>query len=241
MDSSNNVIMNSFTIKVKKPNKKLVEKMRKKLSKGLTEKQMAVDRVFQPDKNGVSNWVSRDELNSVKELNWGNNGIGRHGVYFGDNRYHWEKKGGRRIEALRTSGFSESKLHGASRPIRKDIDKYHKTVGCVVCGSKSQLVTDHKNDLYNDMRVLDVKTQTVDDFQCLCNHCNLQKRQVAKKTRETGKRYGATNIPQLAHFGVDFILGDSEYDKDDVDAMVGTYWYDPVAFMKHIVETIATK
>lgn len=58
-------------------------------------------------------------------------------------------------------------------------EQYNKNI----CGSKSHLVTDHKNDLYNDIRVLNSKTQTVDDFQCLCNHCNLQKRQISKQTK----------------------------------------------------------
>lgn len=79
-----------------------------------------------------------------------------------------------------------------------------------------------------------MKTQTFDDFQCLCNHCNLQKRQVSKKTVELGKRYSATNIPMLSIFGVDFTQGDETYDKDDINAMVGTYWYDPVAFMTYL-------
>ena len=107
-------------------------------------------------------------------------------------------------------------------------------MGCVVCGSKSDLVTDHKNDLYNDSRVLNETTQTVDDFQCLCNHCNLQKRQVSKKTKETMTRYPATKIPGLAVFGIDFIEGNATLDLNDPKAMVGTYWYDPVAFMKAI-------
>ena len=78
------------------------------------------------------------------------------------------------------------------------------------------------------------ETQREDDFQCLCNHCNLQKRQVNKTTRETGQRIGATTIPSLAVFGVDFIRGDETFNPDDENAMVGTYWYDPIAFMKEL-------
>ena len=93
---------------------------------------------------------------------------------------------------------------------------------------------DHKNDLYNDLRVLDKNTQLISDFQCLCNHCNLQKRQISKKTKEKGKRIGATSIHSLAIFKIDFIVGDHNFNKDDINAMKGTYWHDPVAFMKHI-------
>ena len=199
----------------------------------INKKQKIVDSIFKPDTEGVSEWITREKI-TKSELSWGNNGNGRHGVYFGDNRYIWEKEGKRKITRLRTNGFNRDVLCGASRPIRKDIEKHHKNIGCVVCGSKSDLVTDHKNDLYNDPRVLNRRSQMIDDFQCLCNHCNLQKRQVSKTTLKTGKRIGATSIASLAIFGIDFIEGDENFDKNDINAMNGTYWYDPVEFMKRI-------
>jgi len=165
-------------------------------------------------------------------LAWGKNGLGRHGIYFSDKRYIWEKHPERgAIQKIRTIGWSEGHLYGASRPIRPDIRAFHRLQACVVCGSRSDLVCDHKNDLYNDPRVLQEETQTVDDFQCLCNHCNLQKRQVSKQTRSTGQRLSALNIPSVAVLGVDFTEGDESFDENDVNAMVGTYWYDPVDFM----------
>ena len=206
----------------------------KNKSKKLSQKQIAVDLLFKPNNKGISEWISKLMISNVKELDWGKNGAGRHGVYFNDNRYIWEKEGKRKITALRTNGFNDNPLAGKSRPIRSDIDKYHKLMGCVVCGSNSELVTDHKNDLYNDPRVLNSKTQNIDDFQCLCNHCNLQKRQISKKTKELGKRFGATNIPGLKVFGIDFIKGDESFNKNDINAMVGTYWYDIIAFNKYI-------
>ena len=209
-----------------------------KKSRKKSKKQLEVDKLFQPDNSGNSRWVSREEISENKTLDWGKNGAARHGVYFSDKRYIWEKQGTSAITALRTIGLSDDDLYGAKRPIRNDIHKYHKKIGCVVCGSHSDLVTDHKNDLYNDLRVLDSKTQTIDDFQCLCNHCNLQKRQVSKNTKKTGKRVGATSIPSLAVFGIDFVDGDENFDDKDINAMVGTYWYDPVDFMKKIYEKL---
>lgn len=205
----------------------------------LTKKQKAIDNLFKPNKDGISDWISREKIDENNELKWGNNGVMRHNLFHNDNRYIWDTKKKNdnqsgRIIAIRTIGINEEILLGKNRPIRADIHKYHKSQGCVVCGSHSDLITDHKNDLYNDPRVLDIKTQTKEDFQCLCNHCNLQKRQIAKKTMETGKRYGATNIPSLSVFGIDFIEGDETFDKNNVDAMVGTYWYDPVKFMNYI-------
>ena len=201
----------------------------------LSKRQTAIDILFKPDENGISNWIDRVILDTNTILNWGNNGIGRHGIFFGDKRYIWEKyplKG--KIQKLRLNGFSPLLNNTMNRPIRKDIKKYYKNKPCVVCGSKSDLVVDHKNDLYNDPRVLNIKTQLLDDFQSLCNHCNLQKRQIIKNTKKTGLRYGATNIPSLAVFGVDFIKGTKRFDMDDINAMVGTYWFDPVAFIKHL-------
>ena len=205
----------------------------------LTKKQQAIDNLFKPNKEGVSDWISKEKIYENDELKWGNNGVTRHGLFHNDDRYIWEfkrknDKSSGKIEAIRTNGKNKEKVMGQNRPIRDDIHKYHKSQGCVVCGSLSDLRTDHKNDLYNDLRVLDIKTQKKDDFQCLCNHCNLQKRQIAKKTLETRKRYGATNIPQLAIFEVDFIEGDETFDKDDINAMVGTYWYDPIKFLAHL-------
>ena len=210
--------------------------------KKLSKKQLEVDTIFKPDVNGISKWIHKDEIEKSALLGWGNNGVARHGIFFNDNRYVWEKiptKG--KIKQLRTNGYSDLKLNKNHRPIRKDIDAYHKQFPCVVCGSTSDLVTDHKNDLYNDQRVLDINTQTKDDFQCLCNHCNLLKRQVIKKTKEIGKRYGATNIPSLAVFKIDFTQGDETLNLEDVNALVGTYWYDPVEFMKQIKSHLSIK
>ena len=204
------------------------------LSEKKTKKHEAVIVLFQPDASGCSDWVLRETIDKNEELRLSNNGAARHCVFFGVNYYKWEKKGKRKIEALRTVGINENILSGHLRPIRKDIENHHKKIGCVVCGSHSDLITDHKNDLYNDLRVLGSKTQTIDDFQCLCNHCNHQKSQISKKTKKLGKRIGATTIPSLAIFGIDFIQGDENFDDTDVNAMVGTYWYDPVEFMRRV-------
>ncbi len=135
------------------------------------------------------------------------------------------------IQYLKIFGI---KIQDNNRQIRKNIKDYYKIQPCCVCGRKSDLVCDHKNYLYNDQRVLNVKTQNIHDFQSLCNSCNLLKRQVAKDTLKSGKRYGATNIPSLSVFGIDFIQGDETFDINDPNAMVGTYWYDPIAFIKEI-------
>jgi len=120
------------------------------------------------------------------------------------------------------------------RPIRKDIRDILSVCPCVVCGTNSQIEIDHKNGLYNDPRVLNSKTQTIDDFQPLCKHCNDQKRQTCVWQKKHNKRYPASMIPQLAIFGIDYTEGDETFDETDIYALIGTYWYDPVEFMEQI-------
>jgi 5-methylcytosine-specific restriction endonuclease McrA len=127
------------------------------------------------------------------------------------------------------------------RGIHHKIVEYFKNKSCCVCGSNTNIEIDHKNDLYNDPRVLNKETQEQNDFQALCKHCNDQKRQVNKKMRQTKKRYGATNIPSLKPFGIDFIKGDETYDINDSNTMVGTYWYDPVEFNKEIIKILTNQ
>tara|TARA_B100000676_G_C17884333_1_gene735649 strand:- start:178 stop:909 length:732 start_codon:yes stop_codon:yes gene_type:complete len=134
---------------------------------------------------------------------------------------------GYKIHGLRSTS------HSYDHPIRKDIRTHFKGKPCVFCGQKGDCV-DHKNDLYNDTRVLSEDTQTESDFQSTCNACNTIKRGHSYKTKLSGKRFPATNIPSLAVFEIDFLIGDESYDKDDPNALVGTYWYDPVAFMEGV-------
>ena len=203
-----------------------------------------VRELFRPCIDGFSDWISIEEFQNAG-LNWSSNGNARHGVFFGVNEYIWEAERGRqrRIERLRLVGLNPDIAIQQNRPIRNDIHTALRDAPgarCCVCGSTSSLVTDHKNDLYNDPRVLDAQTQTVDDFQVLCTHCNLQKRQVAAWTRETGRRYGATQIPSFAVMGIDFTEGDETYDPNDINAMRGTFWYDPVEFMRKLKEIMDT-
>lgn len=64
---------------------------------------------------------------------------------------------------------------------------------------------------------------------------------MCKRTKKLGLRYGATNIESLKIFGIDFISGDETIDFNDIDALKGTYWYDPVEFMKYIKSAFTIK
>jgi adenine-specific DNA-methyltransferase len=118
--------------------------------------------------------------------------------------------------------------------IRKDIRDLVIKNSCVSCGSNHNIEPDHKNGLYNNPRVSNLKTQTVDDFQALCKHCNCQKRYTYTWQTTNSKRYPARLIPAIGVFETDFVCGGEKFDPDSVDAMVGTYWYDPIQFMKEI-------
>ena len=207
-----------------------------KIQKSKTEK---VELLFKPNSEGISDFVSTEEFKKY-DLKWSSNGNCRNGSYFGVRKYKWDVKRGKgqKVIALKLNGMNNNKIYNSLHPIGNHIRKYFKEnmfeYGCVNCGTHSELCIDHKNDLYNDENVLIVNRQEISDFQYLCNHCNIVKREVCKKTKETGKRYGATNIKKLKCYNIDFIVGDETFDLTNPNAMVGTYWYDPVAFIEHI-------
>lgn len=196
-----------------------------------------IDACFCPNDAGVSKWVDRGTVSSdVKDL--GNNGVFRNGVLLQDNRYIWEtqrasSKPKSKILKIRTAGLNPDGVKSLDRPIRDDIHKLCKAKKCVFCGSSAD-VTDHKNDLYNDPRVLDAKTQVLEDFQPVCTHCNLLKRQKARDRKSSEDRQSAQDVPQIAALfpGLHFTAGNGYYyDEQDPNALLGTYWYDPIAFI----------
>jgi len=122
----------------------------------------------------------------------------------------------------------------SDHPIRPDIKKHFRGQSCVFCGLKGIRV-DHKNGLYNDPQVLSNKTQVIAHFQSTCNACNIIKRGIEYKTQQSGRRFAATRIPSMAPFGIDFVAGDESFDPTDPDALVGSYYYDPVAFGEGVI------
>jgi hypothetical protein len=140
------------------------------------------------------------------------------------------KAGGRKITHFKIYGRRDADR--VSRAIPARVREHFKGARCVVCGNGS-IEIDHKNGLYNFPKGY---TFGVEDFQPLCTHCNQQKRQSIVRTKETGKRYKATNIPMVEVLRVDFTQGDESYDPSDPNAMVGTYWYDPVDFTRKAIE-----
>jgi hypothetical protein len=117
-----------------------------------------------------------------------------------------------------------------TRNININITKKIKQNSCVICGSYNDIICDHKNDLYNDNRVLDVKTQLETDFQPLCNHCNLQKREICKKEKQNNRIYFAKNIQRYTNIDFEFAWEKKNFNINDINCKIDTYWYDPVEF-----------
>ena len=103
-----------------------------------------------------------DEINKT-ELKLGNNGNIRQNTPW-THKYKWEIKRKNNKDrgtpiAFRTIGFSDDILK--DRPIRYNIRKYlfKKFNNCLHCGNHTDLCIDHKNDMYNDARILNTNTQ----------------------------------------------------------------------------------
>lgn len=207
-----------------------------------------------------TNIIPRDRLKNYKKLNWGNNGIGdrwankkfNYTVIYknGKIKTYSENENDTVNQEMITifikknkhlkSGiigiFVHSKRNNIvlNRPIRNDIKKYIKQRSCVSCGSSSDIICDHKNDMYNDKRVLDIQRQTLEDFQPLCNHCNLQKRQVYKNEVKQQKLYSAKNIDKYKVYNFDFPWEKKIFDLSVPFNKKDTYWYDPVEFNRKL-------
>jgi hypothetical protein len=72
------------------------------------------------------------------------------------------------------------------------------------------------------------------DFQPLCNHCNLQKRQICKTEEKTGKLYSAKDIQRYRVYNFEFPWEKKVYDRNDINCKNGTFWFDPVEFENNI-------
>jgi hypothetical protein len=203
-------------------------------------------KIFKPDKiTGISRIVKREELKGTL-LDFGENGNGRQGKYFNIKEcknYIWHviREGNNetgKILSFQTNGYDNAEKY--SRNIRKDIKTILllENTCCIICGTSSNLRVDHKNGYYNNPKALNKETQEKDDFQVLCNGCNLKKRSWNRKEMELRKRIPGTSIPLLEFFGVNFIEGDETLDLNDPNACKGTYYYDPIEFMKYCKDKI---
>lgn len=225
--------------------------------------------------NNFTQIIPRELTREYPKLDWGDNGIGdrwcnkkfnyssiysKHKVKLNsENEYDLvpqelldeffkTQRKGQGIKGIFVHSLRENKIE---RPICSKISKIIKSRRCVSCGSSSKIVCDHKNDLYNDPRVLSLETQRLDDFQPLCEHCNLQKRQVCKEEKKNSKLYSAKNLEIYKIYPFDFPWEKKSFNEKDITTKLDTYWYDPIEFQsklyyysfykKLVVDVIKTK
>ncbi len=188
-----------------------------------------------PNSQGISRWVYVTEF------------VGKYSSLVLGNGFSWGRKSsplrkkyivkvrrdltsGNGIDGIKLEGFNNEEHFNQS--IRKDIQDAIRKQRCVMLGVKgtsenTTIEVDHKDGRKGDMRVSDMSTQKIDDFQPLCKAANDIKRQICKNCKMTDKRWDATNIKGNPY---PFYEGDENY-TDDLGC-IGCYQYDPVEYRK---------
>ena len=186
-----------------------------------------------PDANGHSRWVSVDEF------------VGKYSGLVLGNGFAWGRKNsmlcrkyivetdknvtsGNSVDRIRLNGLNQEETF--RQTIRKDICDEIRSRRCVMLGVSGQsentiIEVDHKDGRKNDMRVSDMSTQRIEDFQPLCKAANDIKRQICKDCAKSDKRWNARNIEGNPY---DFYAGGEDYE----GTCVGCYQYDPVEYRK---------
>ena len=185
---------------------------------------------------GSSRWVSVNEftgkytrLSLGNGLDWGRSGSAL------ARKYKLEKDKsvtpGNRIDRIRLCGYNDEESF--SQSIRRDIRNAIKSRRCVICGASgtsenTTIEVDHKDGRKNDMRVGDVKTQRLDDFQPLCKACNDMKRQACKDCKKVGGiRWDAKWIEGNPF---SYYKGDAHYSSEL--GCEGCFLFDPVEYRR---------
>lgn len=187
----------------------------------------------QPDENGKSRWVKTTEfVGKYKSLQLGNGGdfCRSNSSLAKQYKVVFDKSltPGPRIDAIRLDGFNTEETF--SQRIRPDICEEIRKRRCVMLGvngnsENTKIEVDHKDGRKNDMRVSNIETQTIDDFQPLCKAANDIKRQICKQCKIHNKRWNARNIEGNPY---PFYQGDENYSEEL--GCVGCYQYDPVQY-----------
>lgn len=191
-------------------------------------------KLAQPDINGVSRWVSKNEF------------VGEYSSLMFQNGADWCRKEstiakyfyiefdksitpGNGVDRIRLNGYKKEEDRIGSQTIRSDIKNYYRDKRCVILYTSNPEV-DHKNGWKNDS-AMDIKTQTLDDFQPLSKAANDAKRQFCKECRRTNKRFDAKQLG----YPMSFYKG-SEFHDGSETGCIGCFWYDPIEFRNNLEE-----
>ncbi len=190
-----------------------------------------------PNEDGISRWVNTSEfinkyssLELLNGLSWGRKSSSLAKQYI----LEVDKSitSGNKIDRIRLNGFNTSNDKNISQTIRIDIKKEILKQRCIVLGTNRscdhKVEVDHKDGRKIDERVMNTKTQTLDDFQSLSKPANDAKRQFCKECKETNLRYDA----KLLGYPISFIKGDINY--TEKIKCIGCFWYDPIAFRQKL-------
>ncbi|MCK2000459.1 hypothetical protein MZM54_03510 [[Brevibacterium] frigoritolerans] len=176
-------------------------------------------------------WISKDDMakNGFFPIT---NSNGRD-IRFIKRKYELDiVKEGTREVMFRITGIKGNSL--LSRSIRKDIIDQLKNKKCAMTASHTNIEIDHKNGRYNDERVLNRKTQTIDDFQPLNKMINNLKREHCKKCKITNIRFDAREL----NFLIPTLDGQLEHNNLP-NGCEGCYFYDITYFNKKHNEIIS--
>jgi hypothetical protein len=182
-------------------------------------------KLFSPDVNGYSRWVSKEEC------------IGEYNPLYPTNGNHWYRNTGLkkyRFEKKKEDKetfwrFNGLKNNSGSRNIRTDIWNEVREQPCVVTGLKlsngHKIEVDHKDGRYPE-EVLSLDTQNTEDFQPLLESLNKQKRSDCRKCKETNVRYDAKE----KGFKCSVVEGNLNYE----GTCKGCYWFDVKGFISKL-------
>jgi hypothetical protein len=185
----------------------------------------------EPDENGVSRWVSVTEfVDKYADLKFGNGADWARSDGNLAKKYHLERDNsltkGNSVDRIRLNGF---KNDDSTNQVRTDIKREIKGKRCVILGT-SNPEADHKDGRKDNLRVMNLKTQVLDDFQPLSKAANDAKRQICKECKATDIRFDAKKLG----YPISVTKGSLEY-KESVGC-VGCFWHDPLEFRSYLKE-----
>jgi len=201
-----------------------------------TQKELFIE-LANPTDNGISRWVNTTEfigkyssLELLNGLSWGRKSSSLAKQYI----LEVDKSitNGNKIDRIRLNGFNTSNDKNISQTIRADIKNEISKKRCVVLGTNRscdhKVEVDHKDGRKIDERIMNTKTQLLEDFQPLSKPANDAKRQFCKECKETNLRYDA----KLLGYPISFTKGDINFTEEL--GCSGCFWYDPIAFRQEL-------